>query len=112
LVVIVVVVVSDGTVSLPFQVVVVCFCSTPGEGSVTVFFSITAPLSQVVVELRVPGAGVIVVVCVPGTAVTTGGFTCTTGGGAGTVSTSLVVFEKQPPTTSEAVAVMAANKRP
>lgn len=96
--VVVVVVVSEGVTSLLFQVVVVCFCTTPGNGSVTVSFCTTAPLSQVVVEVFVPGAGVIVVVCVPGMLVTTGGVTWTTAGGAGTVSTSLVVLEKQPAT--------------
>jgi hypothetical protein len=94
LVVVVVVVVSEGAASLLFQVVVVCLCTTPGDGSTTVFFWSTVPLSQVV-EDRVPGAGVIVVVCVSGTGVTTGAVTWTTNGGAGTVSTSLVVSEKQ-----------------
>jgi hypothetical protein len=75
LAVVVVIVVSEGTTSLLFHVVVVCFCTTPGNDSVTVFFCSTAPLFQVVVEVRVPGAGVIVVVCVSGTVVTTGGVT-------------------------------------
>jgi hypothetical protein len=46
-----------------FQLVVLCFCTTPGSGSVVVFFCTTAPLPQVVVELCDPGAGVVVVVC-------------------------------------------------
>jgi hypothetical protein len=61
LVVVVVVVVSEGTDSEPFQVVVVCFWTTPGDGSVTEFLCTTAPLFQVVVEVLVPGAGVTVV---------------------------------------------------
>jgi hypothetical protein len=61
-VVVVVVVDSDGAVLEPLHVVVLCFCNTPGAGSVTVFFCVTAPLSQVVVEVFAAGAGVIVVV--------------------------------------------------
>ena len=73
---VVVVVDSDGYAALLFQVVVVFFLSTPGDGSVIVFLCTTAPLSQLVVEVLVPGAEVIVVVvCVSGTVVTTGGVT-------------------------------------
>jgi hypothetical protein len=120
LLVVVVIVVSGGAASPLLHVVVVCFCTIPGAGSLTVFFCITAPLSQVVTEVRDPGAGVIVVVCVPGTVVTTGGVTWTTDGGtgtvwttdggAGTVSTSLVVLEKQPATINPADVARAGNK--
>ena len=105
-----VIVVPAGAASLLFHVVVVCFCTIPGDGSVTVFFCITAPLSQVVTEVCVPGVGVIVVICVPGTVVATGGVTWTTGGGGGTVSTSLVVFEKQPATVNAKDAAIAGDK--
>src|SRR5262249_5519627 len=101
------VVVSEGELLAPFHVVVVCFFTTPGSGSVTVFFCSTAPLSQVV-EVCVPGAGVIVVVWVVGVVVTTGGVTWTTGGGV--VCTSFVVLEMQPATVNAAIAAMAGDK--
>lgn len=64
-----------------------------------------------VVEFFVPGARVIVVVvCVSGAVVTTGGVTWTIGGGVGTVSTSLVVSEKQPATINATDVVMAGHK--
>ena len=45
-----------------FQLVVLCFCTTPGATSVDVSFWITAPLPQVVDELCVAGTSLVVVV--------------------------------------------------
>jgi hypothetical protein len=69
-----------------FQLVVLCFCTTPGATSVVVFFWTTAPL---------PGM-VVVVVC-DVVAGTTGGLTWTTGGGASTVFDSTVLLKHPAP---------------
>lgn len=112
--------VSEGAEALSLQVVVVCFSTTPGRGSVTEFLSTTVPLSQVVVVLwLVTGAGgiagagtlfsrtVVVVVCVAGAGATTGGVTWTTGAGAGTFST---VLEKHPAIVNATDAAITRNK--
>jgi hypothetical protein len=82
-----------------FQLVVLCFCTTPGATSVVVFFWTTAPLPQVVLEVCVPGAGmVVVVVCdVDAGATTAGGVTWTTGGGDSTVLDSTVLLKHPAP---------------
>jgi hypothetical protein len=81
-----------------FQLVVLCFCTTPGATSVVVFFWTTAPLPQVVVEFCAPGTGVVVVVVcdVDAGATTAGGVTCTTGGDS-TVLDSTVLLKHPAP---------------
>ena len=78
-----------------FQLVVLCFCTTPGATAVVVFFWTTAPLPHVVVEVCAPGAGVVVVVVcdVDAGATTAGGVTWTTGGGDSTVLDSTVLLK-------------------
>lgn len=77
----VVVVVCEGVPGLLPQVVVVCFCTTPACDSDTLLLCATEPLSQVVV-----------LVCVPGAAVSAEGLTWTTGGAAGADVTSFVLL--------------------
>lgn len=88
-----------GGVSVLFQLVVLCFCTTPGATSVVVFFWTTAPLPQVVDELCVAGTCVVVVVVceVVAGATTAGGVTWTTGGGGSTVFDSTVLLKHPAP---------------
>ena len=87
-----------------FQLVVLCFCTTPGATSVVVFFWTTAPLPQVVLEVCVPGAGmVVVVVCdVDAGATTVGGAIWTTGGGGDSTVLDSTVLLKHPAPISAA----------
>jgi hypothetical protein len=87
-----------------FQLVVLCFCTTPGATSVVVFFWTTAPLPQVVLEVCVPGAGmVVVVVCdVDAGATTVGGATWTKGGGGDSTVLDSTVLLKHPAPISAA----------
>ncbi len=103
----VVVVVWAGGFAFAFQVVVVCFCNTPGAGSVTVCFCTTAPLSQVVVVVCEPAAGGIALVVCEFCAGATGGLIWTTGGVV--VCTSLVVRETHPSITRATEPKMASG---